>query len=75
MIKVDNIAKSEKLTRDVLLREVLPNNNDSNYFKERKQELLSDLSCISSRFDLEEKVIIYCFIRLWNEGRVVKFNF
>jgi len=75
MPRVDCIAKNERLTREVLIREVLPNHNDSIYFKEKKKELLSDLGCICSRFDLEEKVIIYCFIRLWNEGRVDKLDF
>ena len=75
MKSADYIAKNEKLTREVLLREVLPNHDKSQYFKEKKKELLSDLGCISSRYDLEERVIIYCFIRLWKEGKVEGFNF
>lgn len=75
MKSVDFIAKTERLTRDILLREILPYRNESIYFEERKKELLSDLGCISSQFDLEEKVVIYCFIRLWNEGLVDKLDF
>ena len=75
MISADFIAKNEKLTREVLLGAVLPNHDDSIYFREKKKELLSDLGCVSSKFDLEEKVIIYCFIRLWKEGRVDKLDF
>lgn len=73
--KVEQIAKTETLTRDVLLREILPEHNESIYFRKKKDELLSDLGAISSCFDLEESVIIYCFLRLWDEGRIRNFNF
>ena len=72
---VDIIAKTEKLTRNVLLREIFPEHNESTYFKEKKKELISDLECISSRNHLEERVVIYCFLCMWKAGLVKNLNF
>lgn len=75
IVTAEEIAKTEKLTRGVLLREVIPMADKSLFFKQKKEELLQDLSSVASYFDLDERVIIYCFIRLWKENRVRNFNF
>lgn len=70
--KVDSIAKTKLLTRDLLIEEVLPNHahSEAPYFKGIREKILSDLGVISSRYDLEEKVVIYVFLSLWHEGMV-----
>lgn len=72
---VDEMAKTEKLTRELLLKEVLQNGGSAPFLEESKKQILDDLGCISSRYDLDERVIIYCFIRLLRENKVKKLNF
>ena len=72
---VDQIAKTERLTKEILLREVLPMHNHSAYFEQKKEELLSDFATVSGCYDLDERVVIYCFIRLFREGKVRSGNF
>lgn len=74
-VDVDKIAKTERLTYEVLLKEVLPCHNGNEYFKMKKEEILSDLEMISWNYDLDEKVVIYCFIRLYNEGKAKQLQF
>lgn len=73
-LKADEIAKTEKLNRKKLKDSIYPGMN-SIYFDEKKEELLSDLGAISSTYDLDERIIIYCFIRLDEEGKVERGNF
>ena len=71
----DSIARTKKLTREVLAKQILPEAEESTYFTQKKKELLSDLGSIASRYDLEESVIIYCFLCMWEEGLVTALNF
>ena len=76
-VKVNTIAKTKLLTRDLLIQEVLPNHAHSQmpYFKRIREKILSDIGVISCRYDLEEKLVIYTFFRLWYEGDVKDFEF
>ncbi len=74
MINVDKIAIAEKLTKEILIREV-SRTTKSKGVKINTEEILTDLRCISCLYDLDECVVIYCFIRLWNEGKVINYNF
>lgn len=72
---INEIVRTKRLTRQLLLEEVLPEHNESIYFKNKGEEILADLGRISSMYDLDERLIIYCFIRLEREGKVNRLNF
>lgn len=71
----DQIATTRKLTKQVFINDFLNLYNHSLYFEQKKEEILSDILATSSCYDLEEKVVIYCFMRLWEESRVNRYNF
>ena len=78
--RVDKIALNEALTEEVLLREIFGQCKDSFWIRRRKEKVLYDLKRLFELFPAlkglhDERFIIYSFIRLWEEGRVEKFNF
>lgn len=76
-VKVDTIAKTKLLTRDLLIEQVLPNHAHSEvpYFKRIREKIISDVGVISCRYDFNEKVVIYTFLRLWYDGKVEAVEF
>ena len=80
MLRVDEIALSEALTEEVLLRETLGEYENSFWTRRKKRQILHDLNRIFVLFPpikemYDVRFVIYSFIRLWQEEKVYKFNF
>lgn len=78
--RVNEIALNEKLTREVLLREIFKDSRDSYLIRKKQKAVIKCLESILKKEKLlvtigDEKAIIYCLLCLWYEDRVVGFNF
>ena len=66
----DQLAMTEKLTLELLLKVVAPNcSNDV------EVNIICDIAAVACCYDLSDEIIIYCFIRLWEEGKVKNLDF
>lgn len=72
---VDHIARSELLTCNVLIREIIKSNKDKELSKSTCNKIESAVRSVRLEYGFEEPKIIYIFLKLWHCGFVKKYNF
>ena len=74
---VKQLSQTTLLTRGVLIKAVIPNHLNSQlpYFKEVREKIITDIRTISSRYDFDEKLVIYVFLCLWHSDMVKDIEF
>lgn len=77
MENVKQLAQTTLLTREVLIKAVMPRHVNSRltYFKGVKEKIITDIRVIASRYDFDEKLVIYVFLCLWYSDMVRDFEF
>ena len=69
---LDQIARIKKLTPELLYKEVLSQTEE---LKIHESKIYNDILYIALAYGLVERVVVYCFMRLWRKGQVKNFNF
>ncbi|MBQ8044349.1 MAG: hypothetical protein IJ272_09450 [Clostridia bacterium] len=79
MNRANIIAKTELLTEEILLREVFGICQNTYSIRKKKKLVLQQLKELLAELDerhcIDKKFVIYCFIRLWEEGEVYNYDF
>ncbi len=71
---IENIAKDELLTKEVLIREVIKRCN-SFVIQIPKRKIFKHVRKIMQEYHLTEQEVVYIFLRLYFSGAVKNFNF
>lgn len=75
VLAAECIARNELLTYDVLIREIIKSNKDKSLKRSICKKIERQIRTVKSQYELEEREVIYIFLKLWYYGFVKKYNF